>query len=91
MEGCKHQLFGISDHITVYCTKYKEKILCTINIRVYGKCTHLSALLQDLLGLNPKDGVEGVGEHVPRGERVLEEGVGLAPLLARHSLFKKMK
>ena len=52
---------------------------------------HLSALLEDLLGLNPEDGVQGVGVHVPRGERVLEEGVGLAPLLARHSLWKCMK
>ena len=48
--------------------------------------THLSALLEDLLGLHSEDGVEGVGEHVPRGERVLEERVGLPPLLARHSL-----
>ena len=48
--------------------------------------THLSALLEDLLGLHAEDGVEGVGEHVPRGEGVLEERVGLPPLLARHSL-----
>ena len=45
--------------------------------------TNLSALLKDLLGLHSEDGVEGVGEHVPRGERVLEERVGLPPLLPR--------
>ena len=48
----------------------------------------LSTFLEDLLGLHSEDGVEGVGEHVPRGERVLEERVGLPPLLARHSLTK---